>query len=313
MDLISVIVPIYNVEKYLSRCVDSILEQTYPNIELILINDGSPDACEEICKDYAEKSPTIKYYKKKNGGLSDARNYGIERANGSFVGFVDSDDWISPTMYQILYKDLINNKADIATVGYEITETYERQEEYESGGNPEVFDKETAIKYLFTNEKYANFAWNKLYKRSLFKDIRFPVGKKMEDLGTTYKLFLKSKYVTYNEAKVYKYFQRPNSILHNVSRGFYEDKLELTFERFKSLKKIYPEMHENYLFFLNAIHECLPYLDQHTELFSNIIEEMRIIDPQYIRALSKNRIVKSYMLSKKPNLYMRIFGKSYDN
>ena len=117
-ELITVIVPVYKVEKYLDRCVQSIVDQTYTNLEIILVDDGSPDNCPKMCDEWAKKDKRIKVIHKQNGGLSDARNAGLEKAKGKYVGFVDSDDYISPIMYEKLYKCIIDNQADMAMCGF---------------------------------------------------------------------------------------------------------------------------------------------------------------------------------------------------
>ncbi|MBQ4243839.1 MAG: glycosyltransferase, partial [Clostridia bacterium] len=120
MDLISVIVPVYKTEKYLDRCVNSIVNQTYKNLEIILVDDGSPDRCPELCDRWAEKDNRIKVIHQENGGMSAARNAGLRIAKGDYIGFVDSDDWIDNDMYEYLYILLINNQADYSTINYDI-------------------------------------------------------------------------------------------------------------------------------------------------------------------------------------------------
>jgi len=312
-DLISIVVPIYNVEEYLRRCLDSLVSQTYPNLEIILVNDGSKDNCNCICEEYSKKYPHVLYYEKENGGLSDARNYGFERASGKLIGFVDSDDWITADMYQSLASDMKKYNADISTCGFVMVSNFDGTSDLQKSKETEVFSREEAIRHLFDNDKFANFAWNKLYKRELFDGVRFPFGKKMEDLGTTYKLFLKSNKITFNPQKHYKYFQRDNSILHKVTKGFYEDKLQLSLERYKNLRQVYPGMEESVLFFLNTLHECLPYVEPSTALFMDAVGELKEIDNKYIHCLTRNRILKSKLLSTCPKVYMRLFGKKYDN
>lgn len=312
-DLISIIVPIYNVEVYLRRCLESLVHQSYPNIEIILVNDGSKDNSRCICEEYENKYPNVKYFEKENGGLSDARNYGLERASGNLIGFIDSDDWISIDMYQTLLNDMNTFEADIATCGFATVYNSNLTIRPKLAESIEVFDRENAIRHLFDNEKYANYAWNKLYKRKLFDTIRFPVGKRMEDLGTTYKLFLKADRVSYNPTQYYKYFQRDNSILHSAKKGLYEDRLELSLERYKKINEIYPKMEENIAFFLNAAHDCLPYIDKNTELFTNIVLEVSSVDYRYLKLLRGIRRIKSLILIICPSLYKRMFKKNYDN
>lgn len=267
--LISVIVPIYNVGKYLRECLESLKKQTYPNLEIIMVNDGSTDNSETICKEYEQKQSNFYYYDKTNGGLSDARNYGLEKATGEYIGFIDSDDYVSPLFYQVLYNDLTRSDTDISTCAFEMYECkniiFNNDELVQRS---ELYNQRDAIKYLFSNtEKFRNFAWNKLYKAKCFENITFPVGKKMEDLGTTYKVFLNARKISYNPNKLYFYRQRKNSILHSISASFYKDKLDLELERFIDLKKVYPKMLENDFSYLNTFLEAFPFVEKNSRLW----------------------------------------------
>ena len=189
MDKISIIVPFYNVEKYAPKCIESIINQTYTNLEIILVDDGSPDTCGKICDDYALKDGRIKVIHKKNAGLSDARNVGIKEATGKYIGFVDGDDYIEKDMYKYLYNLIKENNADISICGVE--EVYEDGsiQDEKAKESIEILSKEDAIKELLLDKKVRSHAWDKLYKRELFENIEYPYGRKMEDIATTYKLF----------------------------------------------------------------------------------------------------------------------------
>lgn len=269
--LISVIIPIYNVDKYLKECLESLKKQTYPNLEIIMVNDGSTDNSETICKEYEQKQSNFYYYNKTNGGLSDARNYGLEKATGEYIGFIDSDDYVSPLFYQVLYNNLTRSDADISTCAFEMHECKNiivNNDELVQCS--ELYNQRDAIKYLFSDtEKFRNFAWNKLYKAECFENITFPVGKKMEDLGTAYKVFLKARKISYNPNKLYFYRQRKNSILHSISASFYKDKLDLELERFIDLKKVYPKMLENDISYLNTFLEAFPFVEKNSRLWKN--------------------------------------------
>lgn len=227
-ELISVIVPVYNVEKYLTRCVESIRKQTYSNLEIILVDDGSPDACPRMCDQFALDDARIKVIHKPNGGLSDARNAGIEAASGAYIGFVDSDDYIHPKMYMELWKSLKAEKADIAVCG--VKKVFDG-----SGGIPDqpentvrVYSGREAVTNIFEASMYLQsvVAWNKLYRRELFGDVRYPVGKIHEDEFTTYELFYKSDKVVYNTGIYYYYYQRADSIMGERKTSFSSDGLE---------------------------------------------------------------------------------------
>ena len=208
MPKISIIVPIYKVEQYLHRCVDSILAQTFTDFECILVDDGSPDNCGAICDEYAKKDKRIRVIHKPNGGLSDARNAGIDIAKGEFLGLVDSDDWIHPQMYEILYKGIVENNVKLSVCAYEETDL---EKEFEHISEPK-FEVCRGMDFLISNNVTAVVAWNKLYHRSLFEDIRYPVGKLHEDEFTTYKILYKAGSITYCCEKLYMYFINNNGI-----------------------------------------------------------------------------------------------------
>lgn len=215
--LISVIVPIYNVEKYLEKCILSIINQTYENIEILLVNDGSPDNSLMICEKYSKLDSRINVINKKNGGLSDARNAGMRQAKGQYFLLVDSDDFIHPQMVELLYKSIQESNADIAVCNYSIVQ--EGTEVSYTSYNAdkltyELLNRDEAILEQF-NEKCTEFtvAWNKLYHRDVFKDVEYPVGKIHEDDYTTYKLIYNSSKVAYIENELYFYLQRTNSIM----------------------------------------------------------------------------------------------------
>lgn len=219
---ISVIVPIYSVEKYLSKCIDSIINQTYTNLEIILVDDGSPDNCSIICDDYSLMDIRIKVIHKKNGGLSDARNAGLNVATGDYISFLDSDDYIHKEFYETLINLIIQYDADVAQC--EFLKVYEDSKsnpngcDFDTDEKISVLDNREALNNLF-NEYYVNtvVVWNKLYKRELFKSIRYPKGKIHEDEYTTYKvLFVTNKVVTTSK-QLYYYLQRENSIM---GKGF---------------------------------------------------------------------------------------------
>lgn len=212
--LISIIVPIYNVEEFLPKCIDSILKQTYENFELILVNDGSPDNCKEICMEYSQKDNRIIVINKENGGLSSARNAGIDYASGEYIGFVDSDDYIASDMYEVLLSNMLKEKVEISICGryyvYGVKNVVKhRQNIYLK------MSSEEAIKKMNTFGYYDVASWDKLYKKELFNGIRFPLNKLSEDWYTTYKLFDKAKSVIYDSTPKYYYRQRNQSITHS--------------------------------------------------------------------------------------------------
>ncbi len=178
-DLISIIVPVYKVEEYIRECLDSIINQTYTNLEIILVDDGSPDDCGKICDEYAAKDSRIKVIHQQNGGLSAARNAGLDIASGGYIGFVDSDDFIELNMYKELHKCLIENDADMSICGIK---RFGDESKSDSYGNRKLNKNEYLKELLKDNIK--SYACNKLYKRYLFDVVRFPIGELFEDIKT---------------------------------------------------------------------------------------------------------------------------------
>ena len=223
-DLISVIVPIYNVEKYLSRCLESIINQTYSNIEIICINDGSKDNCKDILDEFIKKDKRIKIIKKENGGLSDARNKGIEIASGKYITFVDSDDVITNDYVEYLYNLIKKYDTKISICNREIVwESYEKSKEKiekENGFKEEKLTAEQAFRNMLLDQGIDICAYAKMYERSLWKEIRYPVGTVYEDSATTYKLLDSTDFIAYGTKKCYFYIARPGSI--SKHKGFDE-------------------------------------------------------------------------------------------
>lgn len=224
---ISIIVPVYNVEKYLERCIESILNQTFTGFELILVDDGSTDLSGDICDKYSKKDKRIKVIHKQNGGLSSARNAGLEIASGDYIAFIDSDDFVAKEYIFLLYENLIENNADISICGYRIVREDDIlvKDSATLTNNISILNSHQSLLNLY-NEKRSNFivAWSKLFKKNLFDSIRFPYGKINEDSFVLYKLFLKSIKITYNESKLYYYQVREDSIMHKkVSRKSFDD------------------------------------------------------------------------------------------
>lgn len=238
--LISVIVPVYKVEQYLSKCIESILAQTYKNLEILLVDDGSPDGCGGICDEYAGKDSRIKVIHKKNGGLSSARNAALDIARGEYIGFVDSDDWIQPEMYEILFSAIQKYGADVACCGrYDVNgDTGEKT----IGLCPEKDECISALEMLgrvFVWDQCDSAAWDKLYHRDLFAQIRYPQGLINEDIAIFYKLMEKARTVALCDRPLYNYLHRANSITTAKLS-------EKTFHFVAHTDKIYPYIRQNY-------------------------------------------------------------------
>ncbi len=219
---ISIIVPVYNVEKYLSRCIDSILAQTFREFELILVDDGSTDNSAEICDKYATKDSRIKVIHKENSGQSSARNSGLEIATGKYIGFVDSDDWISTDCLEYLYTLIEKSKADAVSADFVFA--YENKSvSFQKDKNPKektVDSTEEILCYYLKQDKMHgknDFAvWGKLFKRELFYELRFPAGKIYEDNIINFKLLQKCSRYVKSTKEIYAYFQRDISTTKSI-------------------------------------------------------------------------------------------------
>lgn len=211
--LISVIVPVYKVEQYLCRCVDSLLAQTYTNIEIILVDDGSPDRCGEICDDYACTDARIRVIHKENGGLSSARNAGIDVARGDYIGFVDSDDWVDSNSYEKLYHLTQKYDAMMVCAGrYDVNGATGEEKEGLCPKVEEMITGEDMVSRIFRWDHLDTAAWDKLYARELFATIRYPEGVTGEDLPVTYRLALEAGRCALGNFPFYHYYHRPGSI-----------------------------------------------------------------------------------------------------
>lgn len=200
--MVSIIVPVYKVESYLPQCIESIINQTYHNLEIILVDDGSPDACGKTCDEYAKQDKRIKVFHKQNGGLSDARNYGVTRATGEYLSFVDSDDWIEPDMFEVLVRVADENKADL--VNSSVFYNYPDRMEVNPAIEAKFADPVDSVKALIKG-KINTGAWGKIYRKSCFSDIVFPRGHVFEEHATVYKFFLQADSVVSIAKPFYHY------------------------------------------------------------------------------------------------------------
>lgn len=242
-DLISVVVPVYNVEKYLCKCVDSILNQTYQNLEIFLVDDGSLDNSGRICDEYAKKDNRIIAIHKSNGGLSDARNVAIEQATGKYITFIDSDDYVSLDMIEFLHQNVTKYQADISTCMYRSFCEKQAIDTVDQGGfRVHVFDAEQALETMLYQKECTTSAWGKLYLTKLFKNIRYPFGKICEDLDTTYLLFSKAKKIVISNCKKYYYLQRADSIINSKFNEKRMDALEFAKKETLYVQAYYPKI-----------------------------------------------------------------------
>jgi len=238
--LISVIVPIYNVEEYLNRCVESIVNQTYQNLEIILVDDGSPDNCPQMCDEWAGKDSRIKVIHKENGGLSDARNAGMKIATGDYISFIDSDDWIDRKTFSLVMEKIIAAKAQIGAFNIISVDsnsfTPDLSDEYE------LLNSEQAIENTIDDTGVKTVAWNKVYHKNVLQGLTFPKGKLHEDEFFTFHALDKAEKIVYLHRQCYYYFQRPTSIMgqYNVK---HLDMLDGVKNRMEFVRDRYPRLY----------------------------------------------------------------------
>ncbi len=238
---ISVIVPVYNVEEYLARCVDSVLAQTYENLEVILVDDGATDTSGTICDDFAAKDSRVKVIHKENGGLSSARNTGLEAATGECIAFVDSDDWIEPDAYAHLLGLMEKHQVKLVCGGrYDVSGKTGQRTVGLCPRREEVISGEELAGRIFLWDGCDSSACDKLYHRSLLKNFRYPEGKVCEDVPVTYKIVLQADLVAMSDKPFYNYYHRPGSISMAFSIT------EKTFHFSQHTEVIYPYIRDNH-------------------------------------------------------------------
>ncbi len=316
MEKISVIVPIYKVEKYLVTCVESIIKQDYSNLEIILVDDGSPDRCPQICDDFMKKDNRIKVIHKENGGLADARNVGIKYATGEYIAFVDSDDFVMENFISSMYENLKKYKVDIACCGF--YKYYNELNIIDNNfvGIEQKYSCNEALKYLNIIGYFGYGSWNKLYKKQLFKDIEFPKNKKSEDVFVMHKIIFNAKNgIYYSSIPKYYYRQREGSI--TCSNDINMDVLDAIEENYRFYKE-------------NKIDMAIPYIVQYLAFVyigvyntimcrkndKNKMKELRdrvlLLKPNIIYdELSRSRKIQLYLFLHSKRLYNLIF-KMFD-
>lgn len=316
--LISVIIPVYNVEKYLKSCLDSVVSQTYKNLEIILVDDGSVDNSGKICDEYAEKDKRITVIHKENGGLSDARNVGIEKAQGSYITFVDSDDFIEKNFIKILVNIAINKKVHFVIGNYKKfvkdSRNKDRNAKYEVNENSiTVFSpRETMLRMLY-QKQLSMYAHGKLYDRKLFTAVRFPKGKLFEDVPTIWSIVKQVDKVAYVNYKLYFYRQRNGSIVNNTYSHRKMDQVYFSKEILEEVKnddELYKAAISKYFFCLADIYaqvdkenkEDRKFLEKELKKYEQIVS----LDDNNSKSL---RIMAK--LGQTQVIIIRILGKGY--
>ena len=283
LPLITVIVPVYKVEDYLERCVESIRNQTYQNLEVILVDDGSPDRCGEMCDELAAKDSRIQVIHKKNGGLSSARNAGIDMAKGEYIGFVDSDDWIEPDMYENLYRAAVEYDAQIVASGlqedYPDGRVRHFDPEYPANSQVQVYSKLEALRICLENTKITFSACDKLFHRDIFRDIRMTEGILFEDMEMTPRCLELTQRVVYDPRPYYHYIMTEDSILrgnYSLRRMYSAD---IAWERAWHYAKAFPELFldamASYVGVAFHVIECSRGVEECQEKRRQIIQDLR--------------------------------------
>lgn len=238
-ELISVIVPVYNASCYLGRCLDSLLGQTYHDLEIIVVDDGSTDNSCKIAKEYAMRDNRVVVVHQSNQGVSAARNKGLEVALGNYVGFVDSDDVVDERMYETLYELLVDNECEVSGCQYCLfRDNYQfmRRDSYV------IYDRKESLERLVLEAGITNFLWDKLFKKELFRNLTFKTGKIFEDMDVMYKLLDRVSRIVISEAVLYGYYQREDSYVHTYSYDKLINYIEVYREREGFLQERYPEL-----------------------------------------------------------------------
>ena len=232
---ISIIVPVYKVEPYLGTCLESVLSQTYQNLEIILVDDGSPDQCGTICDQYALKDNRIRVIHQENQGLSGARNSGIDLVTGEYITFIDSDDFIDICMIELMVEQL-DDMTDIVACGTVYCDESGQKLSEEKNSQLAIFEFKEQMVQFFKNKNYTTTAWGKLYSRKLFESIRYPVGKYHEDVFTTYQLVALSRRTVLLNRSFYWYRQVASSIIHQSFSLKHLDSIEASLQRYEFMK-----------------------------------------------------------------------------
>lgn len=303
-ELISVVVPIYNVEKYLPRCVDSILNQTYQNLQIILVDDGATDSSGKICDSYTSDH-RVSVIHKENGGLSSARNAALPYLKGKYVTFIDSDDWVTPDFIEALYENAITAQAEVSATGYYIApEDGEPTTVFD--GTKQVMDSAEALGTFLLHDGLGVTVWGKLYLTTLWDNVRCPEGKLHEDQYTTYKLLDLANKIVFDSKPRYYYFQRSNSIGHSAFSDRSYDLYNGVHEEYDFISQKYPEVID-----LTKLER-----DIWEVVFVNMMLRSNVKDDEVIRSVRKhikedmNLIKNSSHLSKVRKIQLWLFSKN---
>lgn len=308
--LLSVIVPVYNVKDYVERCVDSIINQTYRNLEILIVDDGSTDGSGALCDVLAGRDGRIRVFHTANGGLSAARNVGIDAASGALIGFVDSDDWIEPDMYEFLYGLMMEYGADISVCG-NYFDSSGRSVVQRVTQKPLILGHKEAMDLLGEDKLMKNYAWDKLYRRELFDGgLRFPVGVYFEDIAVMYKIMDRAaKVVMFGQPK-YHYIYRPAGI----SRQLYNEKKEHDSFVAEHEKLLFMMEHGYYpgarkRLIKRSVHSMnhLMMTDGTERSVNDIIERIRPFDNVGVGTIGLGLYLRRYLMTHHTELYRKCY------
>lgn len=302
--LVSIIIPVFQVENYLDKCIQSVVNQTYRNLEIILIDDGSADHCPEICDNWRKKDTRIRVIHKKNGGLSDARNVGLHAARGYYIAFVDSDDWIDSRFIEYLYVAIRQTNADIAAcdvLKVNDGEEPEPQNVRDTSFKFEIATSKEAINDILNDRRFRAVAWNKLYKSEILEGEQFEVGRLHEDEFFSYRLYDKAKSLVYIDIPLYNYRQRIGSIMSSFSLK-HLDVLDAYLGRIKLLESRYPD-----LVIKDKVNFCITCINLYRKVSKDDKKNAKICI-QNCRKLIRFSIKEFFELTAKEKVYV-IFSK----
>ena len=301
LPLISVIVPVYKVEAYLDQCIRSITEQTYRNLEIILVDDGSPDSSGAICDAWAEKDDRITVIHKENNGAGAARNTGLDIARGEYVSMIDSDDYLEVHMYEHL-SGLMRDRVDIAECAIALTESDDLQMDDGSHAEVTTADTEDAMRLHIRDEIFCQTPPNKLYRRSTIGDTRFPVGNLIDDEFFTYKVIGNARRLAHSSARMYAYRQQPGSAMHKPYslkrlQGLYAKQQRLEYLRERMPGLVYEAEFDLFFTCLYAMQGCLKSLGredlhQAKEIIRSIVAQITPLEPNPEASKKKNVLLK---------------------
>ncbi len=299
--LISVIVPVYKVERYLSNCLDSIINQSYKKLEIILIDDGSPDNCPQICDEYAQKDSRIVVIHQKNAGVSHARNVGIDIAKGDYIGFVDSDDYIEPDFYETLIKNAIEHDADISYCGIKLMQPNGSVEERFNSGKCELKNPEDIIKGFFFNEEIKEHfyaIWNKIFKKEILTELRYNENYALgEDILFMFEAIGRCQRIYLEDRTLYHYLRRENSAMTSSFSDKRMDYVTAAENLIEICRRNYPYVLVDALHWL-YIHKlvlcrqliCNPqYKKKYASKFVSLKKELKQGKAEHYKRLNKNR------------------------